>query len=137
MNNNIRYLSSVARYLCKQLLFPNYLIFINPHGLNNVHLIEWKKIQDICFETPPLHVACQVSIQKVYVIKNCSASKMKLSGWWSLIFPGIYVPSISSDFQMEKRRQHLRLKSVSFLWIFPRKKLRSINKYIIEVRPKQ
>lgn len=92
----------------------------------------------------------------------CSASKMKLSGWWSLkivwgISRDIHVcpwyfnavrmmqfkncvrnfqgytcddPGISIDFQMEKRRQHLRMKSVSFLLIFPRKKRRSINKYI-------
>lgn len=62
-------------------------------------------------------------------------------------FPGIsymYVPGISIDFQMEERRQNLRLKSVSFLLIFPRKKRRSVNKYIflaiyryVEERPKQ
>lgn len=30
---------------------------------NNVHSIAWKISQDFPFETPPVHVACQVSIQ--------------------------------------------------------------------------
>lgn len=49
-------------------------------------------------------------------------------------FQGYTCMSLVSDFQMEKRRQHIRMKSVSFLLIFPRKKRRSVNKYIFLAR---
>lgn len=90
LNNNTRYLSSVARYLCKQLLFLNYLILINPPCFKQCSFNRMKKIQDFCFETPPLHVACHAGFNTWLTIKSlcdqefCSASKMKLSGWWSL-----------------------------------------------------